>query len=89
MTFSVLSSDIFGKSLTLNQSEPGSAAFISGATGTGKSTLIENLTTKDIDRHIGVGVLGSHGDLINRVTGRICKEYCHWLGLLHLQSRTR
>ncbi len=71
MTFSVLGTDIFGQSITLNQPERRQGTYIIGATGTGKSTLVENLIMQDIDQHIGVGVLDPHGDLINRVIERI------------------
>jgi hypothetical protein len=44
---------------------------IIGSSGTGKSTLLFNLITQDIENGQGVGVLDPHGDLINRILGII------------------
>jgi hypothetical protein len=44
---------------------------IIGSSGTGKSTLLFNLITQDIESGQGVGVLDPHGDLINRILGII------------------
>lgn len=49
-------------------------AYIVGATGTGKSTLLVNLIMQDIEAGQGVGVLDPHGDLINDVMRRIPEE---------------
>jgi len=38
-----------------------------GATGTGKSTLLQNLIVQDIEEGQGVAVIDPHGDLIDRV----------------------
>lgn len=40
---------------------------IIGATGTGKSTLLQNLIVQDIEEGQGVAVIDPHGDLIDRV----------------------
>jgi len=45
--------------------------YIIGATGTGKSGLIENLIVQDIKQGVGVCVLDPHGDLIKDVLARM------------------
>ncbi|MEQ1857490.1 MAG: type IV secretory system conjugative DNA transfer family protein [Longimicrobiales bacterium] len=45
--------------------------YVIGASGTGKSTLLENLILQDIASGHGVGVLDPHGDLVDEVLGRI------------------
>ncbi|HMM81525.1 MAG TPA: type IV secretion system DNA-binding domain-containing protein [Pyrinomonadaceae bacterium] len=45
--------------------------YILGKTGTGKSTLIENLIIDDIRKGYGIAVLDPHGDLIGRLKDRI------------------
>jgi len=47
---------------------------IIGATGTGKSTLLFNLTRQDIEAGEGIAVLDPHGDLIDRILGVIPEE---------------
>lgn len=42
-----------------------------GASGVGKSTLLLNLITQDIEQHRGLLVLDPHGDLIDEVIARI------------------
>ena len=44
---------------------------IVGASGTGKSTLLLQLITQDLERGNGIAVLDPHGDLIDEVLGRI------------------
>ena len=41
--------------------------YLIGKSGTGKSTLFQNLITQDIANGFGVGVLDPHGELIERV----------------------
>ena len=48
-----------------------------GASGTGKSTLLLDLITQDIENGEGVGVLDPHGDLIDRILGVIPPERIH------------
>ncbi|MBW3599492.1 MAG: type IV secretion system DNA-binding domain-containing protein, partial [Planctomycetes bacterium] len=48
--------------------------YLSGASGTGKSTLLLNMILQDIQAGEGVGVLDPHGDLINAVVQRIPEE---------------
>jgi hypothetical protein len=45
-----------------------------GASGTGKSTLLVQLITQDVERGHGVAVLDPHGDLIDDVLARIPEE---------------
>lgn len=45
-----------------------------GATGTGKSSLLLNLITEDIEQGRGVAVLDPHGDLIEEAIKHIPKE---------------
>jgi len=47
---------------------------IIGASGTGKSTLLFNLISQDIQNGEGVAVLDPHGDLIDRILGIIPHE---------------
>lgn len=42
-----------------------------GKTGTGKSTLLEQLITSDVARQYGVGVIDPHGQLVEAVVDRI------------------
>lgn len=48
--------------------------YISGQTGTGKSTLLFNLALQDIERGAGVAVLDPHGDLIETLLDCIPEE---------------
>lgn len=48
--------------------------YIIGMTGTGKSTLIENLAVQDIHRGHGVAVVDPHGTLIENLLGTIPKK---------------
>src|ERR671914_303334 len=41
--------------------------YLIGASGTGKTTLVENLVTNDIKSGLGVAVLDPHGDLIKTI----------------------
>ncbi len=45
--------------------------YIVGRTGSGKSTLIQNLALQDIEAGLGVGVIDPHGDLIEAILERI------------------
>lgn len=45
--------------------------YVSGQTGTGKSTLLLNLALQDIQAGAGVAVLDPHGDLVEALLGRI------------------
>lgn len=48
--------------------------YMIGQTGTGKSTLIENMVVQDIRNGEGVAVLDPHGDLIENILPLIPKE---------------
>lgn len=45
-----------------------------GASGTGKSTLLQSLILQDIASGMGVGVLDPHGDLVDGVLARLPQE---------------
>jgi hypothetical protein len=45
-----------------------------GASGTGKSTLLEQLILQDIESGAGVGLLDPHGDLVDNVLARVPEE---------------
>lgn len=45
--------------------------YILGKTGTGKSTLLENLMLSDLRNGYGFALLDPHGDLVNRIKDRI------------------
>ncbi len=55
----------------LNSDERVRHSHIIGASGTGKSTLLFNLISQDIENGQGVAVLDPHGDLIDRILGSI------------------
>jgi len=48
--------------------------YIIGKTGTGKTTLLENMILSDIKNGNGVGVLDPHGDLAERILAKIPNE---------------
>jgi hypothetical protein len=45
--------------------------YVIGASGTGKSTFLENLILQDVTLGHGVGVVDPHGDLVDGILGRI------------------
>lgn len=45
--------------------------YIVGRTGTGKSTLLENMVLQDIEAGYGVAVIDPHGDLVQHILERI------------------
>lgn len=45
--------------------------YLVGASGTGKSTLLLNLITQDLESGQGVAVLDPHGDLVDQVLARV------------------
>jgi hypothetical protein len=45
--------------------------YMVGRTGTGKSTLIQNMALQDIEAGRGVGVIDPHGDLFSAIMARI------------------
>ncbi len=62
-----------GKTVTvsLNQEQRSRHAYLIGASGTGKSTLLLNMIIQDIRNGQGIGVLDPHGDLIDAILGHI------------------
>lgn len=60
-----------GKVVRLGGQERLQGTYILGASGTGKTTLVENLIVDDIERGYGVCVLDPHGDLSGRVLRRM------------------
>jgi hypothetical protein len=43
--------------------------YIIGKTGTGKSTLLENMAVQDLERGNGFALIDPHGDLVRRIAG--------------------
>jgi hypothetical protein len=48
--------------------------YIIGKTGTGKSTLIETMALRDLERGNGFALIDPHGDLVARVAARISES---------------
>ncbi|MFH1148095.1 MAG: DUF87 domain-containing protein, partial [Pseudomonadota bacterium] len=46
-------------------------AFIIGQTGTGKSTLMENMILQDMRAGRGLAVIDPHGDMVDSLLGKI------------------
>ncbi len=63
--------------VTLNTEQRFRHVYVIGATGTGKSTLLQNLILQDIEQGHGVAVLDPHGDLVDRVVGHIPDSRLH------------
>src|SRR4249920_1204382 len=45
--------------------------YVIGKTGTGKSTLLENMALQDLERGKGLALIDPHGDLVARTAARI------------------
>jgi type IV secretory pathway TraG/TraD family ATPase VirD4 len=45
--------------------------YVIGKTGTGKSTLLENMAVQDLERGNGFALIDPHGDLVARIAARI------------------
>ena len=45
--------------------------YIIGKTGTGKSTLLENMALQDLERGNGFALIDPHGDLVARIAARV------------------
>ena len=45
--------------------------YIIGKTGTGKSTLLENMALQDLERGHGFALIDPHGDLVARIAARV------------------
>lgn len=48
--------------------------YLVGASGTGKSTLLQQLVLQDISAGAGVGVVDPHGDLVEEILARVPEE---------------
>lgn len=63
-----------GKPFAIKTDDRRRHMYILGQTGTGKTTLIENMVLQDIIAGKGVGFLDPHGDSIKKVLDRIPEE---------------
>ena len=57
--------------VSLNEEQRSRHAYLIGASGTGKSTLLLNMIIQDIRNGHGIGVLDPHGDLIDAILGHV------------------
>lgn len=57
-------------------------AYLVGRTGTGKSTLLQNMALQDIEAGLGVGIIDPHGDLVENLLPRIPAHRRHDVILL-------
>ena len=60
--------------VTLSPSERSRHTYIIGASGTGKSTLLESMIAQDMEQGAGVALLDPHGDLVDAVLARVPEE---------------
>ena len=51
--------------------------YVIGKTGTGKSTLMENMALQDLERGHGLALIDPHGDLVARIAARIPESRRH------------
>lgn len=51
--------------------------YVVGRTGTGKSTLLQNMALQDIEEGRGVGIVDPHGDLVEAILERIPAHRMH------------
>ncbi len=58
----------------IKEKDRGGHMYIIGKTGTGKSTLIENMVISDIKAGNGLALIDPHGDLAENILGYIPKE---------------
>ncbi len=66
-----LGNDEYGNRVEISADHRRQQTYIIGSTGTGKSTLIENLIIQDIIDNSGVALFDPKGDLVDRVIERI------------------
>jgi len=59
------------KAFGIKQKNRRAHMYIVGKTGTGKSTLIENMAVSDIKMGYGIGVIDPHGDLAEHILDRL------------------
>ncbi len=75
MTYSLLGKDtVTGERVEVQQATRREGLYIVGASGTGKSSLIESLMLQDINQGLGVCLLDPHSDLTNRVLEKMDKR---------------
>src|SRR5437667_8165002 len=63
----------------IKQADRRAHTYIIGKTGTGKSTLLENLARQDIRTGNGLALLDPHGDLVERLVEAVPEERKHEL----------
>jgi hypothetical protein len=63
--------------------------FIMGQTGTGKSTLMENMILQDIRSGKGLAVIDPHGEIIDAIIGKIPPDRAEDVVLLDMLDRQR
>jgi Helicase HerA, central domain len=72
MTSSILGQDVTSQNLIrLSQKARLQGLYIVGVTGTGKSTLIENIAVQDIQQGLGICLLDPHGDTTLSIISRL------------------
>ena len=59
----------------INQKDRATHLYVIGATGTGKTKLLEYLIQQDIEKGNGFGVIDPHGDLIEDIKGSLTLHY--------------
>jgi len=64
-------------------------AFLIGATGTGKSTLMESMILQDIKAGLGVAVIDPHGTMVESLLSAIPKERAEDIILFDILDRER
>src|SRR5712692_5914568 len=75
MTFSLVGTDTeTNQRVEIVKTSRLQGLYIIGATGTGKTGLIENLILQDIDQGLGVGLLDPHGDLTKAILAKMTKR---------------
>src|SRR6266702_2844846 len=62
------------QNITITLSDRRQGVYIIGSNGTGKSVLIENIVSQDIEHDLGVCVLDPHGDLTKAIINRIPED---------------
>src|SRR5438128_2394195 len=72
MAVSLIGHDLLtNEPVTIDQASRRAGLYIIGATGQGKTGLIENLIIQDIKQGLGLCLLDPHGDLTKALLGRI------------------
>lgn len=69
----ILGTDEQGKPVEISIYDRSSSMYVIGKTGTGKSTLIENMLVQDIESGLGICLIEPHRDLTEHVINR-----CNW-----------